>query len=222
MSYQATFYDAKGAFISSVEGPDEEFVLLNQPEGSRLVSGFFEEDTYLYGGTVLAIPPRPDNAPYLVFDTMAGRWKDERTLEERDNYLGELRLSTVAQINQLRGAAREKFITAIPGQDMVYMEKERAAEAWMAAYGELGEFPPIEDHPLIASEIGLTGEDAYQVAYIYLFKAGQWRFISPYIESICLGHINRAEQGTSEDELNSLPRACEIALNEALQAALSP
>jgi hypothetical protein len=75
-----------------------------------------------------------------------------------------------ATVEQIRG----RFITLGVGQAMVYQEKEREALAYLADNQVVG--------PHLQAEVGITGEDLFQVATIIVFMAAQWREISARIE----------------------------------------
>lgn len=86
------------------------------------------------------------------------------------------RASAFAIIKAAAGAARAKYISTIPGQEMIYLAKEREAVAYLA--GEPG------DYPFLAAEVGETGETIEQVAQVILNLAAAWRVIGAGIEAL--------------------------------------
>lgn len=130
------------------------------------------------------------------------------------------RAEAAAAINKIRGEVRARFITVIPGQDMVYMEKERAARAWMAEFMTTGQEPNLADYPAIEGEVGLTGDDAYQVAYIYIHMSEAWRRISPVIERISIKYLNLAERGMDIEAIKRLPAAYMAEMEATLAAVM--
>lgn len=108
----------------------------------------------------------------------------------------------IAEINRVIGNVRGKYITIMPGQDMVYMQKEKEAIAFIKEY----EFdnPNEEDYPHLLSEVGITGDDCYQVAMIILNMAAYWRVKSSQIDGVKLSHIKQVEQCQSFDECENI------------------
>lgn len=108
----------------------------------------------------------------------------------------------IAEINRVIGNVRGKYITISPGQEMVYMEKEREAIAYLTLY----EFdnPNDDDYFHLSAEVGITGDDCWQVARVIVFMAGQWRMKSSQIETVKLNHIKMVEQCQSFDECENI------------------
>jgi hypothetical protein len=88
--------------------------------------------------------------------------------------LDQVRAAALAQIDQLAGLARARFITVAAGQDMTYLEKVRQAQAVVDA------IPGT--YPLIAGEVGLTGETEAAVAQVILGRYAAWQQIGAVIE----------------------------------------
>lgn len=88
------------------------------------------------------------------------------------------RSAAVAKIDDAAEAMRGNFITKGSGQAMVYQQKKLEAEMFMANN-------EIADNaiPHIVAEAALNGYTKYQQAYIVLYMADQWKFISTVIES---------------------------------------
>lgn len=119
-------------------------------------------------------------------------------------------------VNAVRGEVRSRFITGLPGQDMVYLEKEREARDWVAARASGGNAPDPGDYPHILGECGITAPDMDQVAQVYLNMAAMFRRVSAVIEAHALAAIATVDQApTPEDAL-----AAAQAFPPALAAAL--
>lgn len=100
------------------------------------------------------------------------------------------RRQAYAAVNAVRGEVRTRWLTDIPGQQLVYADKERAAREWVAARAAAttpADEPALTDFPAIAAEVGLTGESADQVAQVYLNAAALWRQVSATIEGVAMG-----------------------------------
>lgn len=91
-------------------------------------------------------------------------------------------------INSAIGQARTKFITNLPGQEMLHLVKEDEAERFIHDPD-----PDLADYPLISAGIGITGPTAYEVAQVYLNLGAQFRQIGAQLETIRLGHIAQVE-----------------------------
>lgn len=80
-------------------------------------------------------------------------------------------------------AIRMKYLTDLPGQDMVYLSKVAEAKAWLAA----GLPDDLAAYPLIEAEIGETGADAAGVTSVWLARAAAWTAIAATLEGARLG-----------------------------------
>lgn len=112
-------------------------------------------------------------------------WKViEGELVQTDVLTDDLRSAFIERIQSARGEIRKLFITQLPGQDLVYMNKERQALAFLA--------DPEADsmqYRAIHREVGITAPTAYEVAQVYLNKADLLDQASGVIEEATLGAI---------------------------------
>lgn len=105
-----------------------------------------------------------------------------RSSASLDREVGAMRARAVARINAACGAARLRFITEIPGQQMTYLAKEEEARRYKAEI-----VPPadLSDYPFLAAEMAATGEeDADAAADIIIAEADAWRVVGPQIEQL--------------------------------------
>ena len=98
--------------------------------------------------------------------------------------LAAARAAAVAKINTWAAQERLKYITDLPGQEMVYMAKETEARAWLAAPA-----PDVTAYPLLSAEIGITAPDADQLAQVWVNLAAMWRGAAAGIEGERLSRI---------------------------------
>lgn len=133
--------------------------------------------------------------------------------ETPDLPLATAQAQAYAAVNAVRGAVRLNFITSIPGQDVVYVEKERAAREWAAARaaartGAAPE-PDLGDFPMIAFEVGpnRTGATPDQVAQVYLNLAEQFRWISAAIEGCAMEAFGEIDAATTAEDALAAGRA---------------
>lgn len=92
--------------------------------------------------------------------------------------LAPLKDAARAEIDRQAGDVRSRFITVVPGQDMVYQEKRLEAEQ-VAANPEIS--PAAVPH--IAAEAALNGVSLLDQAAVVLTMAEQWTMLSALIEA---------------------------------------
>jgi len=105
----------------------------------------------------------------------------------------------VERINTTIGAVRSRYITALPGQDMIYLRKEEEARAWLAARS-----PDLADYPLLAAEAGVTAPDAYQLAQLWLNLSAQWVQLAAALERARMEAIGAVEAAGSAAEIDAV------------------
>lgn len=115
----------------------------------------------------------------------------------------------IGRVNTTAGNLRRTFITAIPGQEMLYLAKENEARLYIADPA-----PDMADYPLIAAEIGpgLTAPDAWSLAQLWLNMGAQWRQVAAQIETARLGAVYAVEAAQSEAEIAAIEAAYQASL----------
>lgn len=116
------------------------------------------------------------------------------------------------EVNESVADVRRLHITDLPGQEMIYLRKEAEARAWLAADPEPED---LTAYPLLAAEIGVTGETPHQVATIWVWMAGALIDMAAALEPLRLGAIARIH--ADED-----PEAVLADLAAALAALSNP
>lgn len=120
------------------------------------------------------------------------------------------RAKRTAEINAGAAQLRRVFLTDIPGQDMIYAEKEAEARRWVqaeSAMAEGGPEPDLDDYVWLAGEVGITAETASQLAQVWLNMAALWRLAGPAIEGLRLGSVAQVEAGTTLAEIDAAAAA---------------
>lgn len=107
-----------------------------------------------------------------------------------------LRAELKAEIDIQAGIRRQRYITAVPGQDMVYAEKRAEAERVIAG--------ATEDVPHIAAEAMISGRTLAEQAALVLAMAAQWTAISVAIETARLTAKAAIDAAASETEARSV------------------
>lgn len=161
---------------------------------------YYDADTGIPTATMICTPGfAPDLGPDFVEieeqelgDLTLWRVKDGALVALTEEALEKVRASAIAEVNRVSGEIRARFITVIPGQEMLYLLKEREAIRWLEATS-----PDPADYELIAAEVGITAPDAGQVAQVYVNMAAMLRQTAAQLETLRLGTIAVME-GASE------------------------
>lgn len=159
-------------------------------------------------GDHIEVPDTTDLIPLSAFTVSGG------AIVESD--LGPAKQDAAAQVNAAVAKARLNYITSIPGQEMIYSDKEKEALAFLVADPEPSD---LSDFPWIASEIGLTGDTGYEVAQVYANLAAFWRGVGPQLEHIRIKYVNSTAAATSMAELRAEVAACDAELAAFLSSA---
>jgi len=112
--------------------------------------------------------------------------------------LTKLRDTAKAEVDFQAGEVRKQFITVIPGQDMVYLEKRTEAERITAN-------PLINPAlvPHLANEAELNNVGLLQMAATILTMEHQWKQISAIIEEKRLTAKKNVDAADSETAINA-------------------
>ncbi len=125
----------------------------------------------------------------------------------RSAVIAAARPRAAARVNNWFGAARRLFITDLPGQEMLYLEKRAQAEAFMTATLAGETISDTDDRwRLVRRDIGRFGvTTAYESAQLILNNAYAWRTIADEMEGI---------RGPIQDALLEASSFAEIAVLE--------
>ncbi|MDB5846547.1 MAG: putative tail fiber assembly-like protein [Rhodoferax sp.] len=170
-------YDlSTGLFTGKVIGVPDDQLAANIPPGCDAVLGIYNS---LKNKVDLATknvvyrqpgPPADTEMATFVQDPDTGAWLAQPTLKAT-------RLAALNTIDLVAGAARLRYITDVPGQQGVYLQKAAEAEAFKAA-DFTGDVPPY-----IEAEATATGQTPQDSAEKILAIAQSWsNTISPAIE----------------------------------------
>lgn len=146
--------------------------------------------------TAHTILPRamPDGIWKLVNDV----WVETVLLADAQNLAS-------AQIDTAAGAARLRYITDVPGQQAVYLEKLQQSQAWVAN-------PTGTPPPYVAAEAAAMQTDNTSAANYIIATANAWgQQLSPAIEQYRrAGKIAVAAAGTNADVAKQLAASLAI------------
>lgn len=123
-----------------------------------------------------------------------------RTEASRARELARHRRKAIAEITELVRPVRLQFITDLPGQDMIYMEKEREALRYLA---EDPQPSSLDDFPWIEQEVGSTASTAYEVAQVFANLAARWRTVGARLEGLRIDATTQVDSATSKDEVDA-------------------
>jgi hypothetical protein len=113
------------------------------------------------------------------------------------------RSAATARVNRIAGELRSRFITVIPGQEMIYLQKEIEARHYLML-DDAGTAPDEFDpdlFPFLSQEVGITAETPFQVATIVHFMAHSWRQIGARIDRVRLMSVHMIEAAGTEAEI---------------------
>lgn len=124
-----------------------------------------------------------------------------------------VRARALHRVDQAASQARQRFVTVLPGQDMIYMQKLVEATAIAA-----DQTPLPGSYPLLAAEIGVTGETLPHVAEAVLARAEAWKVAAGQIERTRLTakHAIEAARDVTAIELTLAGLFAEQAASEAV------
>lgn len=136
-----------------------------------------------------------------------------------------LRAAAIGRVNATAGTVRARFITAIPGQDMIYLEKAAEARRYLAAYPAPADEPATLDpdpelgYPFLIAEIGITAPSAWALAQVWVQGAALFRQLGSGIETIRLGSVAALEAAASPVEIAAIEQGFAAALASVPEGA---
>jgi hypothetical protein len=95
---------------------------------------------------------------------------------------------------------RAKYVTAIWGQETVYLEKEKEAKEFAAWDGQ--GVPP--DSPYIDAEVAATGQTKQNLVNLILANSAAWRVLSVQIESKRMALKAAVDNATTAADLRAI------------------
>ncbi|HCO90950.1 MAG TPA: hypothetical protein DIT40_08255 [Alphaproteobacteria bacterium] len=105
-----------------------------------------------------------------------------------------------AEVNRAAGELRLNWITDIPGQAMVYLQKYDEARRYLAQAilpFDLG------DYPFLQAEVGVTGDSPQAVAQVIVSLGNQWTAVAVEIETARLGAVKAIREAESLAEIHA-------------------
>lgn len=114
-------------------------------------------------------------------------------------------------IDVTAGKARQRYITAAPGQDAVYLMKYDEAKAYKdAGYPTIG---GPDEYPHLTAEATSTSQTEQQVADLVIATRDAWVTLSASIEGERIGGKQDVDAGVDEAEVDASSTATIIALD---------
>jgi len=126
-------------------------------------------------------------------------WTQLKSAEARaTEALVEAKAAARAALAASISAARARYITTLPGQEMIYLAKEAEAVRFVADPA-----PDLAAYPLLSSELGITAPDAWQLAQIWLAMSELWRRAAAQLEADRLRTAAAIEMSASIEEVQA-------------------
>ena len=145
------------------------------PEGKEYIivpNEFSLETHYVKDGVVKEKGTAPnDNSE---FDEISEQWVSIYDLLPFEEYL----IVATNKLKEAVSAARQQYITSLPGQDAIYQAKENEAIQYLAETS-----PTLADYPLLNAETGTTAPTATELANLWISMAQQWRSVAAQLEA---------------------------------------
>ena len=102
----------------------------------------------------------------------------------------------IVLVNQKIGEVRSRYITVIPGQEMLYLAKEAEANRYV-----LDSNPIPTNYPLLSSEVGITGDTLEDVVAVILSLSSEWHTIAADLERLRLQTIKSIKEATTAEQI---------------------
>jgi hypothetical protein len=114
------------------------------------------------------------------------------------------RARRMAEVNRAIGALRERFITPLPGQDMIYKAKEDEARRYLAL-----DPPPetLDGFPFLAAETGILAPTPALVAQTWIGMGLWWREIAARLEGLRMQTAQALRTAASPAEMDAIVAA---------------
>lgn len=113
----------------------------------------------------------------------------------------------LTKVKELIAAARQNYITDLPGQDAIYQAKENEAIAYLAATN-----PVLTDYPLLNAETGITASTPTELANLWVTLAQQWRSVAAQLEAARMTANASIGSATTIAEIDAALAALDTAL----------
>jgi len=110
-----------------------------------------------------------------------------------------IRASAEAVIDAQADALLAPYMTLTPGRAMTYMAKEAQARQFLEAAS-----PDPADYPLIAGEVGITGDTPQAVAETILAMSRAWHSMGAAIESVRLAAKRDAREAQTPEAVQAV------------------
>jgi DNA-directed RNA polymerase subunit K/omega len=119
------------------------------------------------------------------------------------------RARAIAKINSEIGKERGKYLTVIPGQEMIYTAKGQEAVRYLALRQEPSD---LRGFPFMAAEAGLTAPTAYELAQVWVNRAAQLKEVASQLEFVRLRAVAAVEASTDQVEIGLIVAEFEVGL----------
>lgn len=188
---------ATDSVVLSVGRTDLEIIELMEVEGILLypVPEHIYDEKFAYDWEAKEFVELPDKPkPWSEWGGTEWITEDRSVLE-----LEATKKILTGRVNEEIGLIRTKYITCIEGQEMLYLDKEREAVAFLS-----DPEPNMVDYPFISREVGVTATTAQELAQIWLNSAFMWRQIAAELEKQRFEAINAIAIATTYEEIETI------------------
>ena len=153
------------------------------------------------GENWIEIDPQAITGPLASYRVEAGQLVEGDLRPQRED--------AVARVNAAAAQVRARYVTEIPGQEMIYLEKEAEARRYLAADPAPSD---LQTFPFLAAETGVTAANAAEVAQTYLDRAAQYRQAGAALEAIRMQAITGIRAAATRAEIHAAVATAETSM----------
>jgi hypothetical protein len=153
-----------------------------------------QEGIYWKAG-VKQLPEKPSR--FAVFDYINEIWVNSTDLETVEK----IRITAASELKQAVAEKRQMFITSLPGQDGIYLEKRSEAIHYLAADPAVIQ---LSDYPFLLAETGITAPTAYELSQLWLNLNALWIATAASFEKVRMTAMYAFAEAQSVNEIETI------------------
>jgi hypothetical protein len=141
------------------------------------------------------LPEKPSR--FAIFDYVNEVWVNSIDLETVDK----IRTTASSELKRAVAEKRQMFITSLPGQDGIYLEKRSEAIQYLAADPEPAD---LSDYPFLLAETGITAPTAYELSQLWLNLNALWIATAAGFEKVRMTAMYAFAEAQSVNEIETI------------------
>jgi hypothetical protein len=141
------------------------------------------------------LPEKPSR--FSVFDYVNEVWVNSIDLETVEK----IRITAASELKRAVTEKRQMFITSLPGQEGIYLEKRAEAIQYLAADPEPAD---LSDYPFLLAEAGITAPTAYELSQLWLNLNALWIATAASFEKVRMTAMYAFAEAQSVNEIETI------------------